>query len=125
MFGNCNAGVITGLNNNATQQILNTDLGIHVDKHFGAFHTPGFFTDVDLVSQFKIAINNLFDGNVGSHNFGQAGRRQGLIRILFYQNLTSLRVQQHIAGGGDIRCARNDDLRHRDRRRHNQDNTAE
>ena len=84
-----------GLNNNAAQQILNTDLGIHVDEHFGAFHTPGFFTDVDLVSQFKIAIDNLFDGYVGSHNFGQTGRRQGLISIFFYQNLTRLRVQQH------------------------------
>ena len=92
VFRNSNAGVITGLNNNAAEQILNTDLGIHVDKHLGAFHTPGFFTDVYLVSQFQIAIDDLLDSNIGSHNFSQAGRRQGLISILFYQNPASLRV---------------------------------
>ena len=89
MFRNSNAGVITGLNNNAAEQILNTDLGIYVDKHLGAFHTPGFFTDVYLVSQFQIAINDLFDRDIGSHNFSQAGGRQRLISILFYQNLAS------------------------------------
>ena len=97
------AGIVTGNHDNALEQVFNRDLFARLDKHQRAAHAPGFRADGHQIAGLHIAIDQLFLHHVGCHHFGEAGRGQVHIGIVFGQNGSGGGIQQDVAFGFDGR----------------------
>lgn len=107
MLGQGDAGVVAGLDDDAMQQVAHRDLAADLDEHPRTAGAPGMFADGDQVVLADAAGLDLLGGDVGGHQFGQAGRRQALVAVVLDQNLAALAVHQDVRLGGQLRRRRN------------------
>ena len=108
MLGQGNTGVVTGLNDDAAQQVNDRHLVTHANEHLGATHAPGLLADQHRVVLGNLAALDLLTDDVAGHHLGQAGRRQRVIGIVLDQNCAAVGVDQQVAGGRQIRRRRHD-----------------
>ena len=106
MFGQSDTGIIAGLDDDATHQINHRNLIADLDEHLGATHAPSLFTDQHQVIYANLPALNLLAAYIAGHHFGQAGRWQRLIRVVFHQHRARIGVNQKITGRGQFRCRR-------------------
>ena len=103
-----NAGVVTGLNDYAMQQVIYRGLAIERQEHSGATRrcttgAPGMLTDWHQILLTDLAFTNFQSRNVSRHQLGQTRGGQPLITIVFHQYLARRRIHQHIRLGGELR----------------------
>ena len=108
VFGQGDAGVVAGLDDDAVQQVIHGHLAVDRQEHGGttgrrATGTPGVLADGHQVLLADLALANFQGGDVGGHQLGQAGRRQALIAVVLHQHLAAGAIHQHIGLGSQLR----------------------
>ena len=101
MLGDCNGGVVTGLNDDPAQQRFKRYLRTFTDEHAGAFSLPGVHADVDHVGEFDSTRLDFFGRDKTGHDLGQTGRRFRIMRPVLNQNLLAGGINQQIGGRGN------------------------
>ena len=74
--------VVAGLDQQAAQQILDTDVGVHFDEHARAAHAPRFLADVCAIVESDAARLKRAEHDVGRHELREARRRELLVGAL-------------------------------------------
>ena len=106
MLGQSHAGIVPRLYDQSLEQILDRHLLANFDKHFRAFHTPGFFADSNHFIQRNVTIGNRLVDQISGHQLGNTGGLDMLVRILFRKHPARIEINQKIAGGVELRRIR-------------------
>ena len=108
MFGQRHTGIIAGLDNDTLEQLLDSDLLVHLDKHARAFHAPSFLADHDEVAHLDVAFVYLVGNHISGHHLGQTGRLHMFIDLFLGEDASGVIVHHQIRGGINVRCSGDD-----------------
>ena len=101
MFRECNAGIVTGLNDHAEQQVLYRYPGSDFDEHSRTLGSPGLLAHGDLVLEAHQVFCKCAENRIGGHQLGQAGWREPLVRLKRGQFDARVAVHKQKALGAD------------------------
>ncbi|MNT58165.1 hypothetical protein D3C72_1955850 [compost metagenome] len=113
VLGERDAGVVARLDDDAVQQVADSDLRTHLDEHPRTTGAPGVFADGHRVVFTDLATTDFQGRNVRGHQLGQAGRWQTLVTIVLDQHVAAAGIHEHVGLGGQLRWRRH----HLDRER--------
>jgi hypothetical protein len=99
-FGQRDAGVVTGLDDHALDQVFGRHLRVDPDEHLGAAGAPGLFGNGQGLGEGDGLVADGREGQVGRHQLGQRGRFEAFIRLLGGQHLVGAHFQQQPGLGG-------------------------
>ena len=107
-FGQHDAGIVGGLNDDAVQQIVHADLAVEHGKHGGAVRrraalAPGIFAHPVFVGEVDAALLELVEDVFGGHQLGEAGRIDQLVGVALEQHRAVIAVDQDRVRRGDRR----------------------
>jgi hypothetical protein len=100
-FGEHDAGIVAGLDDDTAQQVLDADFRADLDEHLRAAHTPGLLADGQLVLERQPPILQGLEDQVDGHDLAHGCGRHGVMGVLLEQHGPGLGVhQQGLAGRG-------------------------
>ena len=116
-FGDDDAGVVAGLDDDAADEVFDRDPRVDADEHLRAAHPPRFFAHRKGVGQLQPAVGQTLEQHVQRHQLAHRGRRRGNVGVLLEQHRVRGRVDQQRAFGRRLqRRRRRGAERHMDRR---------
>ena len=105
-FGDHDAGVVAGRDEDAVQEILDAHARADPDEHLRAAHAPGLLAHRQRVVGLEPAVLQPLQDHEGGHQLAHRGGRHRLIRVLGEQDLMRLQVDQDRRRGGRLEQAR-------------------
>ena len=104
-FGQRDGGVVTRLNHQAMQQVIDRHRSSRVDEHLRAagVHFPRARGDIHFLVQRQFLFADGGKRQVGRHDLGERGRFDARVRILRSNDLAAGGVEQQPGLGGDGR----------------------
>lgn len=120
VLGQGDRGVVTGLDDDAVQQVADRYLATNLDEHARTAGTPGVFADGNRVAFTDLAAADVQGGDIGGHQLGQAGWRQALVTVVLDQHVAAGRVHEYVGLGCQLRWRRRHLLRREGGRRDQQ-----
>ncbi|MNI21041.1 hypothetical protein D3C73_745430 [compost metagenome] len=102
VLGERDAGVVARLDDDAVQQVADSDLRTHLDEHPRTTGAPGVFADGHRVVFTDLATTDFQGRNVRGHQLGQAGRWQTLVTIVLDQHVAAAGIHEHVGLGSQL-----------------------
>src|SRR5690606_37269336 len=120
VLGQCDAGVVARLDDDAAQDVFQAHARAFLGEHLRAFGLPGLDADEHLVIEMDGAVLQIVVSHVDGHDLGETGWRQCLVGVLLDEDRAGRGIDHNVTGGIDLGRARNDLLRGQLRRQRQQ-----
>ena len=101
VFGQGDARVVAGLDDESLEQVRDGYPRVDLDEHPGSRCLPGLFADQDLVFQLDVAMPEFLENHVRGHDLGQAGRFQARVGIRLGEHPPAVHIDQQVTGRRD------------------------
>ena len=106
-FGERDAGVIGGIDDDAVQQVVYLHAAVDRRIHGRAVRrrpalAPRVFADEDLVLELESALLDLVEGVFQRHQLGEARRRHELVAVLLEQDAVAFGIHQDGVGDAGL-----------------------
>ena len=98
--------IVSRLNDDALEQILDGHLLSHLDEHFRAAHLPRLLADGNQIVYLELAVRELCQGHVHSHHLGETRRFHRLVGVDLNQHSAAVVILQDVSPGVDRRGRR-------------------